>query len=83
MKYIFVLHIGQSVKIVVADRTGWFRDSKPPAQCSTVAQKWWIASANPPYIHTSYELANKATLVTHNTKEFSRINQLRLEDWFD
>ena len=28
-------------------------------------------------------LANKATLVTHNTKEFSRINQLRLEDWFD
>jgi tRNA(fMet)-specific endonuclease VapC len=28
-------------------------------------------------------LANKATLVTHNTKEFSRIDSLRLEDWFD
>jgi tRNA(fMet)-specific endonuclease VapC len=28
-------------------------------------------------------LANNAILVTHNTKEFSRINSLRLEDWFD
>ncbi len=28
-------------------------------------------------------LANQATLVTHNTKEFSRIDKLRLEDWFD
>jgi len=28
-------------------------------------------------------LANKATLVTHNTKEFARIDSLRLEDWFD
>jgi len=28
-------------------------------------------------------LANNATLVTHNTKEFSRIDSLRLEDWFD
>ena len=28
-------------------------------------------------------LANNAILVTHNTKEFSRINSLSLEDWFD
>ncbi|SJM89867.1 Ribonuclease VapC [Crenothrix polyspora] len=28
-------------------------------------------------------LANQATLVTHNTKEFSRIENLRLEDWFE
>lgn len=28
-------------------------------------------------------LANQATLVTHNTKEFSRIDGLRLEDWFN
>ena len=28
-------------------------------------------------------LANRATLVTHNTKEFSRIDDLCLEDWFD
>lgn len=28
-------------------------------------------------------LANQATLVTHNTKEFSRIENLRLEDWFN
>jgi tRNA(fMet)-specific endonuclease VapC len=28
-------------------------------------------------------LANQATLVTHNTKEFSRIDSLSLEDWFD
>lgn len=28
-------------------------------------------------------LANQATLVTHNTKEFSRIVSLRLEDWFE
>jgi len=28
-------------------------------------------------------LANQATLVTHNTKEFSRIGGLRLEDWFE
>lgn len=28
-------------------------------------------------------LANQATLVTHNTKEFSRISGLRLEDWFE
>ena len=28
-------------------------------------------------------LANQATLVTHNTKEFSRIEGLRLEDWFE
>ncbi|MDF1583139.1 MAG: type II toxin-antitoxin system VapC family toxin [Methyloprofundus sp.] len=27
-------------------------------------------------------LANQATLVTHNTKEFSRIENLSLEDWF-
>lgn len=27
-------------------------------------------------------LANKATLVTHNTKEFSRIESLVIEDWF-
>jgi len=27
-------------------------------------------------------LANQATLVTHNTKEFSRIDGLQLEDWF-
>ena len=27
-------------------------------------------------------IANQATLVTHNTKEFSRIGGLRLEDWF-
>jgi tRNA(fMet)-specific endonuclease VapC len=28
-------------------------------------------------------LANQAILVTHNTKEFSRISGLRLEDWFE
>jgi tRNA(fMet)-specific endonuclease VapC len=28
-------------------------------------------------------LANQATLVTHNTKEFSRLDSLRLEDWFE
>ncbi|MCX7098030.1 MAG: type II toxin-antitoxin system VapC family toxin [Methylococcales bacterium] len=28
-------------------------------------------------------LANQAALVTHNTKEFSRIENLRLEDWFN
>ena len=28
-------------------------------------------------------LASQATLVTHNTKEFARIDGLRLEDWFD
>ena len=28
-------------------------------------------------------LANQATLVTHNTKEFSRIDGLNLEDWYD
>ncbi|MEZ5539887.1 MAG: type II toxin-antitoxin system VapC family toxin [Pseudomonadales bacterium] len=27
-------------------------------------------------------LAQKATLVTHNTKEFGRIKSLELEDWF-
>jgi len=26
-------------------------------------------------------LAHGATLVTHNTDEFSRIEELRLEDW--
>lgn len=26
-------------------------------------------------------LANDVTLVTHNTKEFSRIGQLKIEDW--
>ncbi|NWJ45502.1 MAG: type II toxin-antitoxin system VapC family toxin [Chloroflexi bacterium] len=29
----------------------------------------------------SIALANGLTLVTHNTREFSRINGLRLEDW--
>ena len=28
-------------------------------------------------------LANHGILVTHNTKEFSRIDNLRLEDWLD
>jgi tRNA(fMet)-specific endonuclease VapC len=27
-------------------------------------------------------LAHSATLVTHNTKEFSRVRGLRLLDWF-
>jgi tRNA(fMet)-specific endonuclease VapC len=27
-------------------------------------------------------LAQKATLVTHNTREFGRIKQLNVEDWF-
>jgi tRNA(fMet)-specific endonuclease VapC len=27
-------------------------------------------------------LANGAILVTHNTSEFSRVADLRLEDWF-
>lgn len=27
-------------------------------------------------------LANQATLITHNTKEFRRIDQLQYEDWF-
>lgn len=27
-------------------------------------------------------LSNNGTLVTHNTKEFSRINNLQLEDWY-
>ena len=27
-------------------------------------------------------LANKAVLVTHNTKEFGKIGQLQIEDWF-
>ena len=27
-------------------------------------------------------LANKATLVTHNTREFSRISKLDVEDWY-
>ncbi|MCP5097308.1 MAG: type II toxin-antitoxin system VapC family toxin [Chloroflexi bacterium] len=27
-------------------------------------------------------LANNATLVTHNTKEFGRIKRLSIEDWF-
>lgn len=26
-------------------------------------------------------LANNGTLITHNTKEFSRIEDLRVEDW--
>ena len=26
-------------------------------------------------------LANNGTLITHNTKEFSRIEDLRIEDW--
>jgi tRNA(fMet)-specific endonuclease VapC len=26
-------------------------------------------------------LANDLTLVTHNTREFGRVNGLRLEDW--
>lgn len=27
-------------------------------------------------------LANQSILVTHNVKEFSRINKLRIEDWY-
>ena len=27
-------------------------------------------------------LANRSTLITHNTKEFSRVDQLNIEDWF-
>lgn len=27
-------------------------------------------------------LANQATLVTHNTKEFGRIKKLQIEDWY-
>lgn len=27
-------------------------------------------------------LAHQATLVTHNTKEFSRIHKLQIEDWY-
>jgi tRNA(fMet)-specific endonuclease VapC len=27
-------------------------------------------------------VANRATLVTHNTREFSRIPDLALDDWF-
>lgn len=27
-------------------------------------------------------IANGATLVTHNTEEFSRVSSLRIEDWF-
>lgn len=27
-------------------------------------------------------LANQSILVTHNTKEFSRINKLQIEDWY-
>jgi tRNA(fMet)-specific endonuclease VapC len=27
-------------------------------------------------------LANQATLVTHNTREFERIEQLQIEDWY-
>ena len=27
-------------------------------------------------------LSHQATLVTHNTKEFKRINQLKIEDWY-
>lgn len=27
-------------------------------------------------------LAHQGTLVTHNTKEFSRVAQLKIEDWF-
>jgi len=27
-------------------------------------------------------LANKSTLVTHNRKEFERVNDLRIEDWY-
>ncbi|MEN3335630.1 MAG: hypothetical protein V7641_4995 [Blastocatellia bacterium] len=26
-------------------------------------------------------IANDVTLVTHNVKEFSRINRLKIEDW--
>ena len=31
----------------------------------------------------SIALAKKATLVTHNTREFSRIPTLKIEDWFE
>lgn len=27
-------------------------------------------------------MANKGILVTHNTREFSRINSIKLEDWY-
>ena len=27
-------------------------------------------------------LANKGTLITHNTKEFKRIGELKVEDWY-
>ena len=36
------------------------------------ANDLWIAS---------HALSEDATLVTHNTKEFSRVENLRLEDW--
>ena len=29
-----------------------------------------------------YAVANQATLITHNTKEFQRVHNLLLEDWF-
>jgi tRNA(fMet)-specific endonuclease VapC len=29
----------------------------------------------------SIAIANNLTLITHNTREFSRIGELRLEDW--
>lgn len=31
---------------------------------------------------TATALANQATLITHNTKEFGNIGQLKCEDWF-
>lgn len=33
------------------------------------------------YIVAAIALANELTLVTHNTREFSRIEGLKLEDW--
>ena len=47
----------------------------------TVSSKTLIKASVSAIVIAAIAIVNNVTLVTHNTREFSRVNGLRIEDW--
>ena len=57
-------------------------DDVAAQQCALIRAQLVAQSVGPlDALIASISLANDLTLVTHNTREFGRINDLRIEDW--
>ena len=67
-----------SVKVVLFSQ----KESKQAAKVKASLESKGIPISPMDILIAATALANNSILVTHNTKEFSRVPDLKIEDWF-